>query len=309
MSGEHGHGHGVAAGGGSVSSRYLNRLYLAVGLGLFTFVLQVTTGLLTASLALLSDSAHVLTDVLGLAMAVVAILVARRSSRRGGRTFGMYRAEVFAALVNALLLFTVAFWVLFEAANRWSNPPDVPGLPVTLVAVVGLVANLIALLALRGGAKESLNIRGAYLEVLADMLGSFGVLVSGLLLLAFDWRYADPLIGAAIGLFVLPRAWSLGRGALRILFQHAPERIDVDTLENDLRSLPEVIDVHDVHVWTLTSGMEVISAHLSQKPDADSGEVLSNAKRLLAERYKIEHATLQAEQPGGGNAGCHELHW
>ena len=307
MSGEH--GHGVAVGGAdSVSSRYLNRLYLAVGLGLFTFVLQVTTGLFTSSLALLSDSAHVLTDVLGLVMAVVAILVARRSSRRGGRTFGMYRAEVFAALVNALLLFAVAFWVLFEAAKRWSDPPDVPGLPVTLVAVVGLVANLIAFLALRGGAKESLNIRGAYLEVLADMLGSFGVLVSGLLLLAFDWRYADPLIGAAIGLFVLPRAWSLGRGAVRILFQHAPERIDVDTLENDLRSLPEVIDVHDVHVWTLTSGMEVISAHLTQKPDADS-EALSRAQRLLAERYKIEHATLQVEQPGGGNAGCHELHW
>lgn len=220
----------------------------------------------------------------------------------------MYRAEVFAALGNAVLLFGVAIWVLVKALDRWSDPPEVPGLPAALVATFGLIANLVAFLTLRAGAKESLNVRGAYLEVLADMLGSFGVLLSGLLTLAFDWRYADPVIGAAIGVFVLPRAWNLGRGAMRILFQHAPERIDVGALERDLRNLPGVVDVHDVHVWTLTSGMEVVSAHLMQQADSDSAVALARARQLFADRYQIKHATVQVESEGDG-CDSHDLNW
>jgi cobalt-zinc-cadmium efflux system protein len=177
---------------------------------------------------------------------------------------------------------------------------------VTIVAAVGLLMNVIAFLLLRDGAKESLNVRGAYLEVMADMIGSIGVLVSGLLMLLFGWRYADPVIGVAIGLFVLPRAWRLGRSALRILFQHAPEGVDVKQMTADLTTLPGVSEVHDLHVWTLTSGMEVVSAHLTMVDGADQTDVLVAAQGLLATSYHIEHATLQVEQP---SVKCRELSW
>ncbi|RKT89035.1 cobalt-zinc-cadmium efflux system protein [Saccharopolyspora antimicrobica] len=305
----HGHGHGISpAQAASASSKHLRRLWLAAGLGLVTFGAQVVVGLSTGSLALLSDSAHVFTDVSGILMAIAAILIAQRASARANRTFGLYRTEVFAALFNAVLLFAVAGWVLYEAIDRFEEPPEVPGLPVSIVAVVGLVMNVAALLLLRSGAEESINVRGAYLEVMADMLGSIGVLVSGLVTLLFGWRYADPIIGVAIGLFVLPRAFSLGKGALRILLQHAPERIDVAGMTADLSALPGVQEAHDLHVWTLTSGMEVASAHLKVDADADSSAVLVAAQRLLAEKYQLEHATLQIETAEAASR-CQQLSW
>src|SRR5690606_13465082 len=215
MSG-HDHTHTAPAPGTSASARYIPRLAIAAGLGAVTLVTQVTVGLSTSSLALLSDSAHVFTDVFGIVMALAAVLIALRAASRPDRTFGLHRGEVFAALLNSLLLFGVAGWVLYEAVSRLAAPPEVPGWPVTIVAVIGLAMNVAAFLALRSGAEESLNVRGAYLEVMADMLGSFGVLISGLLTVLFGWRYADPLIGVGIALFVLPRAFTLGRRAVRI---------------------------------------------------------------------------------------------
>ena len=176
------------------------------------------------------------------------------------------------------------------------------------VAALGLVANVIAFLLLRRGADESLNVRGAYLEVLADLVGSIGVLVSGALTLTTGWRYADPIIGVAIGVFVLPRTVVLARRALRILFQHAPHGIDVEALDGDLRGLPGVADVHDLHVWTLTSGMEVASAHLTIDVGAKSSEVLASAQQVLSTRYAIEHATLQVE-PKESARRCEQLRW
>ncbi|QSE87623.1 cation transporter (plasmid) [Rhodococcus pseudokoreensis] len=305
----HGHGHGISpADATSASAKHVWRLWVAVGLGLVTFVTQVVVGLSTSSLALLSDSAHVFTDVFGILMALTAILLAQRAAARPDRTFGLYRAEVFAALFNAILLFGVAGWVLYEAAGRLSDPPEVPGLPVTIVAIVGLVMNVAAFLLLRSGAKESLNVRGAYLEVMADMLGSVGVLISGLVTLLFGWRYADPVIGVAIGLFVLPRAYNLGRHALRILLQHAPSGLDIPEITRELNALPGVQDAHDLHVWTLTSGMEVASAHLTTESDADPASVLASAQTLLAEKFDLPHATLQVE-PAQGPGRCEELPW
>ncbi|MDV6274596.1 cation diffusion facilitator family transporter [Rhodococcus erythropolis] len=306
----HGHGHGIspAEAATSNSGKHVNKLWIAAGLGLVTFVLQVTVGLFTSSLALLSDSAHVFTDIFGIFMALAAILVAQRAARRPDRTFGMYRTEVFAALANAILLFAVAGWVLYEAASRFSDPPEVPGLPVAIVAVVGLAMNVIAFLILRSGAKESINIRGAYLEVMADMVGSIGVLVSGLVTLAFGWRYADPVIGVAIGLFVLPRAFNLGRHAVRILLQQAPDRIDVTSIIEKINSLPGVVDAHDLHVWTLTSGMEVASVHVTAASDADPTTVLAATQTLLAEAFELEHATVQVELQGS-DGKCAELAW
>jgi cobalt-zinc-cadmium efflux system protein len=298
----HGHGHTSASG------RHVGRLAAAFVVTAVFMVVEIGTGLATDSLALLSDGAHMVTDVLGVGLALVAILAARRARRQPEHTFGLYRAEVLAALANAVLLFGVAGYVLYEAVTRFSAPPDVPGTPVVVVSLLGLAANVVAFLLLREGAAESLNLRGAYLEVVADMIGSIGVLVSGLVTLLFGWRYADPVIGVAIGLFVLPRTWALARRSLRILFQHAPKRVDVAEMTGALAGLPGVGEVHDVHVWTLTSGMEVASAHLTVGPDCDQSAILTAARALLADEYELRHATLQVESDKSA-AGCRELHW
>jgi cobalt-zinc-cadmium efflux system protein len=299
----HGHGHGTAQ---SASGRHLGALTAAFAIAAVFMVVELVVGLATSSLALLSDAAHMLTDVVGVGLALAAIIAARRARGRPSRTFGLYRAEVLAALANAVLLFGVAGYVIFEAADRLANPPEVPGLPVLVAATLGLVANIAAFLLLRKGSTESLNVRGAYLEVLADLVGSIGVLLSGVITLLFGWRYADPIIGVAIGLFVLPRTWALARRSLRILFQHAPERVDINEMITALAALSCVREVHDLHVWTLTSGMEVASAHLTVTKDADQETVLRAAQDLLATRYNIEHATLQLES---STATCHELQW
>jgi cobalt-zinc-cadmium efflux system protein len=300
----HGHGHGMPA---SASGRHVGRLAGAFVVTAVFMVVEVATGLATGSLALLSDGAHMVTDVLGVGLALAAILAARRAHGQSDRTFGLYRAEVLAALANAVLLFGVAGYVLYEATTRFASPPDVPGLPVVVVSLLGLTANVIAFLLLREGQAESLNLRGAYLEVVADMVGSVGVLVSGLVTLVFGWRYADPVIGVAIGVLVLPRTWTLAKRSLRILFQHAPERVDVTALTGALAGLPGVGEVHDVHVWTLTSGMEVASAHLTVGPDCDQSAILAAAQKLLADDYQLEHATLQVEL--GKASPCRDLHW
>jgi cobalt-zinc-cadmium efflux system protein len=299
-----GHGHGQA----SASGRHLGALTAAFVITAAFMVVELTAGLATSSLALISDAAHMVTDVVGVGLALVAILAARRASPRASRTFGLYRAEVLAALANAVLLFGVAGYVLVEAVLRFRDPPAVPGGPVLVVAALGLVANLAAFALLRKGSAESLNVRGAYLEVLADLVGSFGVLVSGAVTLLFGWRYADPVMGVAIGLWVLPRTWTLARRSLRILFQHAPERVDVALLTKSLSALDGVREVHDVHVWTLTSGMEVASAHLTVTAGTDQAGILRTAQRVLADEYQIEHATLQLES-GEAAAGCRELRW
>lgn len=304
----HGHGHGQAAAPASASGRYVRSLTIALGIGAGFMVLEFVVGFATGSLALISDAAHMFTDVLGVGMALTAIILARRSGPTVSRTFGLYRAEVLAALGNAILLFGVAGYVLVEAVGRLSDPPAVPGLPVLLAATAGLAANIVSFAVLRSGAKESLNVRGAYLEVLADLIGSVGVLISGALTLLTGWRYADPIIGVAIGLFVLPRTWTLARRALRILFQHAPQGVDVGAISAELSALPGVADVHDLHVWTLTSGMEVASAHLTLAPPAQQSDVLTEAQNLLSTRYAIEHATLQVEAPHCARR-CQELSW
>jgi cobalt-zinc-cadmium efflux system protein len=299
----HGHGHASASG------RHLGRLTAAFAVTAVFMVVEVAAGIATSSLALISDGAHMITDVIGVGLALLAILAAQRARPSAGRTFGLYRAEVLAALANAVLLFGVAGYVLFEAVQRFRDPPAVPGGTVLVVALLGLAANVVAFCLLRKGSAESLNVRGAYLEVLADLVGSLGVLVSGAVTLLFGWRYADPVIGVAIGLWVLPRTWTLARRSLRILFQHAPERVDVDALTAALCALPGVGEVHDVHVWTLTSGMEVASAHVTVRPGVDQTEILRSAQQVLAADYQIEHATLQVET-GEAAAGCHhQLRW
>ena len=260
-------------------------------------VAEVAGGIVFNSLALLSDAGHMLTDVAGLGMALAAIQFAQ-GRRDTSHTYGLYRLEVLASLVNAVLLFAIAGYVLYEAYGRLTEPPDVPGLPLMLVATVGLVVNIISFRLLRAGAKESLNVRGAFLEVLSDMLGSVGVIVAGLVLVTTGWPYVDAIVGAGIGLFILPRAWRLGREALRILLEIAPAAIDVGTLQTRLAALPGVAGIHDLHVWTLTSGLQAATGHVQLADGADTGEVLRAATDLLEHDFDVRHVTLQCEPPG-----------
>jgi cobalt-zinc-cadmium efflux system protein len=270
-------------------------------------VVQVVVGLVTDSLALLSDAGHMATDALGLGMALAAIQAASNARSHPQRTFGLYRLEILAALFNAMLLFAVAGYVLFEAVRRINDAPDIASGPVLVVGVIGLVVNLAAFALLRSGAKDSLNVRGAYLEVVSDTLGSVGVIVAAIVWGITGWTWVDPVIGAVIGVFILPRAWRLGHEALNVLLQAAPARLDMTALRAELAAISGVVDVHDIHVWTLTSEMDVATAHLMVSVGTDSHAVLDQARQLLADRHGITHATLQVEPDN--HHGCDEVTW
>ncbi len=308
MGHDHDHGTGLARAG----ERHRGRLAAAFGVIFAFFIVEAVAGFATNSLALLSDAGHMLTDVIGLGMALAAIQLASRHAARpteasSSHTFGLYRLEILAAFVNALLLFGVAIWVLIEAVRRVFDEPEVLGVPMMVVAVLGLIANIIAFLLLREGSKESLNMEGAYLEVVADTVGSVGVIIAAVLLEVFGWAWVDPVIGAVIGLWILPRTWRLGRSAVRVLLQAAPDNVDLRALAGDLASIEGVVDVHDLHVWTLTSEMDAASAHLMTGEGCDAHGVLDQARELLEHRYGITHGTFQVEPHT--HAGCGELTW
>ncbi|MFG1890499.1 cation diffusion facilitator family transporter [Micromonospora sp. NPDC049051] len=305
MGAGHDHHHGSVA---NAAHRHRGRLWAAFGLLAGLMVVEAVAAFRTGSLALLSDAGHMFTDVLGIGMALAAIAATRRAGGDPQRTFGLYRLEVLAALANAMLLSGVAVYVVIEAVRRFGDPPQVLAGPMLVVAVLGLLANVGAFALLRSGAKESINVHGAYLEVLGDLLGSLGVIGAALLIVATGWWWADPLAAVAIGVFILPRTWRLGRAALRILVQAAPEHLQVTAVHDRLAAVPGVAEVHDLHVWTLTSGMEVASAHLTMAPDAEVGAVLRAARDALHDDFKIEHATLQIE-PGASSGACGAVEW
>lgn len=310
-SGDHttGHGHRHGPSLARAGERHLRPLTIAFALTLGFLVVEAVAGVVTGSLALLSDAGHMVTDVIGLGMALAAIRLATRFGSRPSahHTFGVYRLEILAAFVNALLLFAVAIWVLVEAGRRLADEPEVAGVPMLVVAVLGLLVNLVAYRLLRDGAAESLNVQGASLEVLADAVGSIGVIVAAVLLQLFGWWWADPVVAALVGLWILPRTWRLGRQAIRVLLQAAPDGFDLAALERDLGGIDGVIDVHDLHVWTLTSEMEAGSAHLVTEDGADLHAVLDQARDLLASRYGIDHGTFQIEP--SSHRGCHDVAW
>ncbi len=289
-----GHSHGPRIG--SAGGRHQKPLTIAFALTATYAVVEVVGGLVTGSLALISDAAHMGTDVLGLGLALAAIYLAKRPAA-GQRTYGTYRLEVLAAVINGLLLFGVAFYVLYEAVQRFRHPPEVLGLPMLIVASVGLVVNLISFKLLTSGAKESLNVKGAYLEVLSDVLGSIGVVVGAIVITVTGFRYVDAIVAAAIGLFILPRTWQLMRQALRIIMEVAPPGVDIDAAIRELCAIPGVREVHDLHIWTVTSGMEAATAHVVIDEDADWHGILDQARTTLSDRYGVTHPTIQLEPP------------
>jgi cobalt-zinc-cadmium efflux system protein len=246
-----------------------------------------------------------LTDLVALFMGLTAVILARRGSASPARTYGWHRAEVFTAVGNAVLLLGVSVFILYEAVERLGNAPEVPGVPMIVVAVAGLIANGIVVMLLRSSSNESLAVKGAYMEVVADTVGSMGVLIAGVVTVTTHWPYADVVVAVFVALWVLPRAFSLARAALRILSESSPSHIDVDELRAALCAVAGVMNVHDLHVWTLVPGKDMATAHLTSCGDA--ARVLADARTVLAARG-LEHATVQVEPPENAD-DCQQADW
>ena len=259
------------------------------------FAIELTTALLIDSIALLADAGHMLTDLVAMFMGLSAVLLARHGSVSPARTYGWHRAEVFTAVANAALLIGVAAFILFEAFERLGDAPEVPGVPMIAVALAGLVANAVVVLLLRSHSESSLAVKGAYMEVVADTVGSIGVLIAGIVTVTTSWPYADVVVAVFVALWVLPRAIALARAALRILSESSPTHIDVEELRKALCAVDGVTEVHDLHVWTLVPGKDMVTAHLTSV--RDSALVLDDARAVLT-AHGLDHATVQVEPPG-----------
>lgn len=261
--------------------------------GIF-MIIEVVGGLLTGSLALLADAGHMLTDVAGISLSLFAIWFASKPPT-ATNTYGYVRMEILAALANGVLLLSMATFILYEAYRRIWSPPEVLAGPMLTIAIVGLGVNLASMWLLHREADESLNLRGAYFEVLGDAMASLGVIGAALIIQFTGWTLADPLISGAIGLFILPRTWNLIKQAVLILMEGVPQHIDVHEIETAMRASHGVRDVHDLHVWTLTSGKEAMSAHVLVEDLSDGQHILKDLQVLLRERFGIEHTTVQLE--------------
>ncbi|MEE3853289.1 cation diffusion facilitator family transporter [Gordonia sp. LSe1-13] len=305
----HSHSHAHTHGPTTTASTGHRRIWpMAVAVAIIGsyFVVELVTGLMVNSLALIADAGHMLTDVAALTMGLMALLLARHGSATDDRSFGWHRAEVFTAVANAVLLIGVAVFVFYEAIRRIGTDPEVPGLTLIVVALVGLAVNIAVMMLLRADSKQSIAVRGAYLEVLADAVGSVGVLVAGVVALTTGWGYADVVVAVLIALWVVPRAVRLALDALRILNQQAPAHVDVDALRRDLAAIPAVDDVHDLHVWTLTTGMDVATVHLDS--DGTNTDVLTAAQEVMA-RHGLGHSTIQVDPESVQRKCRDELQW
>lgn len=272
-------------------------LFIALGLTVSYMLAEVIGGLWSGSLALLADAGHMLSDSAALALSLAAMWLAARPAN-AKRTYGFHRSEVLAALINAVTLLVIAVLIVIEAYARISAPPEVQGLGMFLIASGGLVMNLIALFVLRDGKDDSLNVRGAWLHVATDALGSIGAMASGLAVWKLGWRWADPVASVIIALLVAYSAWALLRETLAVLMENAPENVDVDDLQRSMRADAHVNDVHDLHVWTITSGLVCLSAHVvTDTVGEDRDHTLVRLTELVQRDFGIDHITIQLETP------------
>ncbi|MGY0071124.1 cation diffusion facilitator family transporter [Streptomyces sp. QTS137] len=300
MGAGHDHGHGAPAGG-TASAAYRGRLRAALAITLAVMVVEIIGGVLADSLALVADAAHMATDALGLGMALLAIHFANRPPSER-RTFGYARAEILAALANCLLLLGVGGYVLYEAVQRFITPAATEGGLTLVFGAIGLVANMVSLTLLMSGQKESLNVRGAFLEVAADALGSVAVIVSALVVVATGWMAADPIASLVIAALIVPRTFKLLRETLDVLLEAAPEGVDMAQVRAHILGTQGVEDVHDLHAWTITSGMPVLSAHVVVSSEVLSAigheKMLHELQSCLGDHFDVEHCTFQLEPRG-----------
>ena len=292
---------------GTAAGVYRPRLAIALALTAVYMVVEAVGGCLTGSLALIADAGHMLTDVLALSWALAAIWIAERPPTPE-RTYGYLRVEVLAALSNGVMLVVLSGYILYQAVLRFASPPEVQSRPMMAVAAVGLGVNVVGVWLLYPGARHSLNVRGAFLEVLVDLLGSVGVIGAGLIIFFTHWYHADPILSAAIGLALLPAIWNLLWGAVQILLEGTPIDLDLSEVIRVMREVPGVEGVHDLHAWSITSGYVSLTGHVEVASAPSSGETLAALHRLLGERFRVQHATLQLEEPafrsGHPDCGC-----
>jgi cobalt-zinc-cadmium efflux system protein len=285
---DHEHSHNYE----DVATRNLGWVLLLTG-G-FT-VVELFTGLLSGSLALLADAGHMIRDSVGLVIAFVMAQLSRRPSDHRA-TYGYKRFEVLGAFVNSLLLFGLLAFILIEAVMRFAQPEPIDGLLVLSIGILGLLVNIVGILLLRKGATDNINMRGAYLEVLADALGSGGVIISGVVIMTTGWLYADGVVALAIGLWMIPRTWSLLRDAVRILLEATPRDLDIETLTKKVEQIGGVKRVHDLHVWSLTDSRHLMSVHIEcDGLDSDSQVQLLRETQKVAREFGIDHTTAQIE--------------
>jgi cobalt-zinc-cadmium efflux system protein len=279
---------------GSTANEHRTRLTAVFLLTVAIFVVELAGGLASNSLALLADAGHLFTDVAGIGLALLAIWFAQRPASQA-RSFGYLRLEILAAVANAVLLFGIAAFVVFQAVQRLAAPPEVASGLMFAVALVGLVANTASLFLLRDAQRSSMNMRGAYLEVMGDFLGSAAVIAAAVVIALTGWLQADAVASIAIGLLILPRTLGLLREAVDVLLEATPKGIDLDEVRQHILEAPGVIDVHDLHAWTITSGLNVVSAHVVLEPGAEAPVVLDELCRCLSGDFDIEHSTFQLE--------------
>ena len=304
MGHDHGHAHGITATG-----RHRKRLVAVLGITLGVVVIQIAGSVLSGSLSLLADAGHMLSDAAGVTIALLAAWIAGRPAS-DQRTYGYQRAEVLAALANALILIVIAVVIFTEAIRRFGAPPEVRTDIMLFAAVLGAVANLVSLLILRGAQDESLNVRGAYLEVLGDLLGSVAVIVAALVILVTGFEAADTIASVLIALLILPRAWSLLRDVVDVLLEASPKGVEVQMIREHILSVDGVTDVHDIHIWTITSGVPVFSAHVVVEDGVlnarGADQLLDKLVTCLGSHFDTDHCTFQLEPASHSEHEAHQ---
>ena len=279
----------------SAGNKHNKSLKIVFSITLVYFIVEVIVGFMSNSLALLSDAAHMLTDVAGQVLALFAIWMASKP-RNSKKTYGYLRTEIFSALINAIVLIFISGYILYEAWQRFQDPPKVAGFSMLIVASIGLIINLISMKILKSGSEESINIKGAFLEVVADMLSSIAVVIAGIIILSTGWLLIDPIISALIGLFILPRTFGLLKESFDILLEGVPKDVNYDTVEKYISKNPGVDSIHDLHIWSLTSGVNALSGHIIMKPETtitEMNDIIFKIKKELNSSYKISHTTLE----------------
>ena len=288
-SGGHAHSHG------NVREQSKSQMIAALCLLASFMVVEAITGFACGSLALLADAGHMLGDVAGISLALLAIWFSSKPATPG-KTYGYYRSEILAGFCNSLALVGISLFIMYEAYQRFSHPPEIQATPTLIVATLGLIVNIISLKLLSSSAKNSINAKAAYLEILSDSLASVGVIVSSLLIIFCHMYFMDALISALIALAILPRTWSLLQECMNILMEGTPGHIDLEQLRQAMVGVPGVVDVHDIHVWTITSGLDAMSAHVTIDDEAPAGEVLNRLTKVVNDDFEIHHSTIQVEQ-------------
>ena len=279
----------------SAGNKHNKSLKIVFSITLVYFIVEVIVGFMSNSLALLSDAAHMLTDVAGQVLALFAIWMASKP-RNSKKTYGYLRTEIFSALINAIVLIFISGYILYEAWQRFQDPPKVAGFSMLIVASIGLIINLISMKILKSGSEESINIKGAFLEVVADMLSSIAVVIAGIIILSTGWLLIDPIISALIGLFILPRTFGLLKESVDILLEGVPKHVNYDAVEKYISKNPGVDSIHDLHIWSLTSGVNALSGHIIMKPETtitEMNDIIFKIKKELNSSYKISHTTLE----------------